>query len=389
MSVPSSPYYLLLTFWGERFRDFVCRLTFPSLLSPGNIAALKDRKSARFLIATTAEDWAALQREPIFHELCAAITVEFLPNEESNPPVHKYVRMSQGHALLADRCFRDRAIAININPDSVYHDGCIAEAQRLAEAGRHVILCAAVRFDMEGVERELAARGMLVPNTPFALPMREAVAIGLRNFHAETKASCWTAPNFGKLVPEHHRKHFLTCCYWEVPGKEGAIIITHNWSPFMVNYSILGKHDTSALDGRALDGTYIFENFPQYTDSIEVIRDSDSIFLLGLTPRDEMVPPDERLPWCDRPILDEWVRGYVLSRTVHDKGIDEYRRRIYQTPVYWHATDINAVWGPTERKVRRLIREYVQRNLDALPRGRSIRNVLRRRWLAKIRDDLF
>ncbi|HUC62610.1 MAG TPA: hypothetical protein VMF53_11705 [Alphaproteobacteria bacterium] len=359
------------------------------MLSPNNIPALKNRAAARFIIATAAEDRAKLEREPIFRRLREEIAVEFLPNEESDPPVHKYVRMSRGHALLADRAFRDKAIAINVNPDSVYPDGCIAEAQRLAEAGKHVVLCAAVRFDMDGVERELAARGLLEPGWPFTLPMRDAVAIGLRNFHSETRASCWTARNFGRLIEDHHRKHFLTCCYWEVPGEDGAIIITHNWSPFVVNYGILGAHDTSALDGRALDGTYIFENFPKYTDSIEVVTDSDSLFLLGLTPRDEMIPPNDWRWWRSLPILGAWSRGYILNRTVFDPGIDRYRRAIYATPVRWHARDLNARWAATEELARRTIEEYVKKEVDLDDTDPSLRDTLRRRWLRAIRPMMF
>src|SRR5258708_29912078 len=99
-----APYYLLLTFWGDRFREFTCRLTFPSLLDQGNIPALAGRR-VKFLIATTAEDSRQLEKEPGFRALREKIDVEFLPNEETDPPLHKYVRMSRGHALLAERCF--------------------------------------------------------------------------------------------------------------------------------------------------------------------------------------------------------------------------------------------------------------------------------------------
>ncbi len=379
----SSPYYLLLTFWGDQFRDFVCNLTFPSLLAPGNIPALGGRSNARFLIATTAYDWEKLQHEPIFQTLRDRIEVEFLPNEESVPPIHKYVRMSRGHAMLADRCFRDKAIAININPDSVYPDGCIAEAQRLSERGKHVILCVAVRFEMEGVEKELAARGMLQRGQPFSLSMREATVIGLRNLHPETRASGWIEVNFGRLSSEHHRLHFLTCCYWEVPGEDGCIIITHNWSPFLVNYAILGHHDTTALDGRALDGNYIFENFPRYTNSIEVIQDSDSIFLLGLTPHDEMMPAVDRRWWRSAPVIGECTRGYILNQTIFDPGVDEYRRRTYRMPVRFHGRDFGPAWNPVERKVEGLLHEYAA--VDLLGPGEKTLSRWHRLWFRVLR----
>src|ERR1700722_3301134 len=188
-SRPQPPCYLLLTFWGDQFRDFTCRLALPSLLSAGNIPALRNRDSAKFLIATTAADWAKLQDEPIFRAIEREITVEFLSNEDRDRPIHKYTRMSQGHAMLADRCFRDKAVAININPDSIYPDDCIAQAMNLFDGGKDVILCAAVRVEMEGVEKELTAAVKMAPGQPIVLPMREATAVGLRNMHPETLAS--------------------------------------------------------------------------------------------------------------------------------------------------------------------------------------------------------
>ena len=357
------PYYLLLTLWGHRFCDIACRFTFASLLSERNIPFLKDRKT-KFLIATTAEDWKYLEGKPIFRTLRKHINVEFVPNEDTAPPLHKYIRMSRGHAMLAERCFQDKAVAININPDSLYPDGSIAEAIRLQKAGKDVILCAAVRFDMEGVEHELSSRGLIESAKPLNLTMRAATAIGLRNFHPETRASNWTAENFGRLHRSHQRKHFLTCCYWEAPAKDGVVIITHNWSPFMVNYGALGTHDTNALDGRALDGNYIFENFSSDTHSIHVVDDSDSLFLLGLTPHDEMRPPQDRKWWKNCSLTSEWTRGYILNRTVFDSAVDEPRRRIYRMPVRWHGHDINDSWKPVEAEVKRLIDEYVTHDLD-------------------------
>lgn len=368
MRVPDAqPYYFLLSYWGDEFREHLCRLALPSLLAPGNIPAITRKSAARFLIATTAQDWAKLKSEPIFAALAKEIAFEFLPNEATQPPVHKYIRMSRGHAMLADRCFSDKAIAINVNPDSIYPDGSVAEAHQLAIAGADVVLCAAVRFEMEGVEAELIARGSLRRGHVLQLPVRDAVEIGLRHLHPETLASNWTAANFGALAIEHEDKFFLTCCYWEVPGENGLLIITHNWAPFLVNYGILRTHNKNALDGRNLDGPYIFENFPQYTKAIHVVTDSDSLFLLGLTPRDEMRPQARVFRWRKPALLGEWARGYVLSRTVFDPRIDDYRQKIYRTPVRWHGRNYNANWRPVEREADRIIREYVYTDARVLP----------------------
>lgn len=359
------PFYFLLTFWGRGFLDYLCDFTIPSLLAPGNIPALRAPGQAKFLIATTKQDWDALCANSTFQRLQRHLSVELVPSEDTNPPMHKYVRMSRGHALLTEICFRDRATAININPDSIYPDGCVAEAQRLAiDDGKDVVLCAAIRFEMEGVLQQVKKRQMREDGI-LTIPMRESVAIGLTNLHAESLASDWGAPNFGRLHPQHNRTYFLTCCFWRVPREEGVCIITHNWSPFVVNYAVLTSHDASALDGRALDGDYIFQNFPQRTDAIHVVTDSDSLFLLGLTPKADMLPPRQALWWMQLGIFGEWTKGMILSRTAHDKAIDLYRQRIYQRYVRWHARDLNEKWQPVEDKVKRLIGSYVSSDIES------------------------
>ena len=59
------PFYFIVVCWGKRYCDFLCNFCIASLLSPGNIPALRNSGN-RFLIATTDEDWDYLQSKPIF-----------------------------------------------------------------------------------------------------------------------------------------------------------------------------------------------------------------------------------------------------------------------------------------------------------------------------------
>jgi hypothetical protein len=372
-------YYFLITFWGEEFVDLTCRLALASLLAPNNIPGMRARESSRFLFCAPRQDWDNLQSRPIFRRLAQHIAVELIENDEAFPGEHKYHRMSRGHALLTERSFQDRAIAININPDSIYPDGSIAEAQRLAASGKKVVLCTAIRFDLEGVEGELRASGKMPQSGPIIVSKREAVDIGLRNLHPESQASDWKASNFGRLHPHHARCHFLTCCFWKTRNADAAVIITHNWSPFLIDFTSLKKHDVGALDGRALDGNYIFENFSTdgIGERIHVIDDSDSLFLLGLTPGGEMVPPSDQFWWKNAPIVGSWTRGYILNKTVFDPGIDELRRRIYTVPVQWHAHDPSAELRRLKRRAVGLITKYVAHPPS---RGKGLIDRLRARW---------
>jgi hypothetical protein len=380
------PFYLIVTFWGRRFIDFVCKFTLPSLLASGNIPTLENRESCRFLICTTRADREALQNEPTFRHLAEQIQVAFIDNEEARPGEHKYVRMARGHALLTQRCYDHRAIGVFISPDSIYPEGSLAEAQRLARLGKELLLCAAIRFDMDGIEQELAAGGYFGRDV-LAIPKRDAVAMGLRHLHAESRASDWAAANFGRLHAWHGRRFFLTCCYWHVPDEDGVIIITHNWTPFVMNFAKLRRHSVAALDGRAIDGDYIFENFSDegIGSRIHVVDDSDSLFLLGLTPRDEMVPPNDAPWWLSLRPVAGWSRGYILNRTVFDPGVDRLRRQIYGIPVRWHARDLTPRWADAEAQVKRLLERYVARDVD---RDDERSGWVERRWRRLLRRRL-
>ncbi|MEX2615902.1 MAG: hypothetical protein WD767_07385 [Alphaproteobacteria bacterium] len=360
------PFFFIATFWGKQFRDWFCLYAVSSLLAKNNIPSVNADRFSRFLICTTREDWDALQRETIFRKLREAIDVVFIENDALFPGEHKYHRMSRGHAMLANECFKYSAVAININPDSIYPDGCVREAKRLLEAGKNVVLCTAVRFELEGVRDELGKRGLLKWGHALTLPMREAVEIGLSHLHSETRASDWAADNFGRLAPEHERTHLLTCCFWRAPRDAGCIIITHNWAPFLINYASLPEHSTDSLDGRAIDGNYIYDNFRHEmgTGKIHVVTDSDDIFLLGLSPKHEMVPPQDTVWWKAWPVLGHMSRGYILNQTVFDPAMDPLKRILYRTKVRWHKADLSSAWDSVDAFAQQCMNRYTTCNLN-------------------------
>jgi len=364
-AVPLPPFYFIVTFWGARYRKWFCRYALPSLLAPNNIPALRHLKECRFLICTTGKDWARLQREPIFALLKEYMTPVFVESPPSPVYEHKYARMSRGHEALTVACHQAQACAIYFAPDTLVPDGCVAEAQRLLVAGKRLVLCTAIRFDMDGVEAELASRGLLKPGLPLALSRRDAVDIGLRHLHPESIAGYWGAPNFGALCGTHGRTHFPVCCFWDVPGENGVVIHTHNWAPFMIDFSSLPVHDTQPFQRWAIDGDYIHRNFgtARVGETVYVVDDSDEAILLGLTPCTEMVPPRKSVPFHSVPVLSEWIKGYLVNQVVFDRYTDPLRRKIYSTCVRWHSRDVSPVWAEVEARAKKIMSVYTQHDL--------------------------
>ena len=147
------PLYLIVGFWGDRFRSYFIDYCLPSLLSPRNLGILSAGDGHRFLICTTAADWLALQRSSswnllLTHATPVHIEVGF-PDDSSEES--KFRHMTYGHRLLVNEAYRDRALACQIMPDAMYTDGTIETVLRHAAEGAHAVLTVALRLKEEGL----------------------------------------------------------------------------------------------------------------------------------------------------------------------------------------------------------------------------------------------
>lgn len=355
----SPPVYLIVVFWGKQFRRMFCDLTVASLLAPGNAPAIENKKDSRLLICTSDEDWRALHKDKRFIALSKHIKPQFV--DIGDRYVYwKYHKMGHGHKLLTEIAHNAGAIGVHLNPDSLYPDGCIEAAQDLVRKGKNLVLCQGVRFDMEGCMSEIEANGHRKSDGAIVVSMRDATGIGIRNLHSETKAGNFDTANFGQLHIQHAQSHFPVCCYFEVPGEDGIVMHGHNWSPFIMNYAAIEKHDASSFDYWTIDGSYAFDNFSHHDvgGQVHVVRDSDELFLLGMTPRDEMAVDYEWRWWKDNRFLGEWSKGYLLNQVLFVPWMDAFRQTIYPLSARWHGKEINSKWDAVSARAERIIREY-------------------------------
>ncbi|HUD88234.1 MAG TPA: hypothetical protein VMR17_17470, partial [Xanthobacteraceae bacterium] len=116
--------YIAVTFWGEEYRRYFLDYCLASLMAPDNIPAIENKRDARLLIATRQDDWDALQQEPIFIAASRHIAIEHVLHEAplKVPYNKKMMIMSQGHKLLAQKMFADRAHGVMVYPDVIFAD---------------------------------------------------------------------------------------------------------------------------------------------------------------------------------------------------------------------------------------------------------------------------
>jgi hypothetical protein len=162
----SRPFLFMVPFWGERYRRYFVERLLPSLLAPNNLPLLRADEGHRFLIATTPEDWAAIVDLPIIRRLRQHATPTLIeipkPTGETAPGstsaiLHQDVALK----LLAKAAFQGKGYGSLMWPDCIISDGMVASLIKHARAGRHLVLCPALRQAEESAISELKNRGLV------------------------------------------------------------------------------------------------------------------------------------------------------------------------------------------------------------------------------------
>ena len=298
--------YLAVTFWGEEYRRYFIDFCLASLLAPGNIPAISDKASARLLIATTDDDWAALQSEPTFLAAGDLISVEHVPFalRTYSTDHEKMLVMSEAHRSLARRMFDAGASGIFLYPDTVVATGFISRLERLREDGYSAVMFMNVRFANEGMPHEIERRGLIKPGQPLALSAKELVRLMIAHMHSELKRS-----GFDNDFDDFGCSSF----FWEVVQGQDLLFHCGCWVPLLIDYRSLRAHNDSAFESSTLDGDYVADNLAE-SDRIYFVRDTDEIFMTSFT-------PEARTNYSLAPILRyryRTVRTMLKIANAHD-----------------------------------------------------------------------
>jgi len=337
------PFYFICVFWGAEFRNLFQNFCLASLLSPRNIPALGNGSANRFIVCTTIEDWDALRQTAEYQLLSGVIEPLFIEIPPPEPEANKYLVMSAGHRLAAERAFRDGAYGVFLTPDLVLSDGSVMELRRRAEDGAKVVLVAAIRFTSEGCLPALEELRDPNAEAPLTLPARTLMAIALRNLHPETLRYDWDANSFAALP---------FSVFWRVAGGHDILLHSFSWAPLLIDYTALASHDVTTFENWTLDGDYVYRNFPDQ-NQVHVITDSDEIALVSFTGMDDMPGPasdhhadgNRYIKW---PVIGRLHRIWRLHFIYHGGGMDELKQRIFRIGVRLHADDPSPAWQATE-----------------------------------------
>jgi len=349
------PFYFMVPFWGERYRNYFLDYCLASMLAPNNLGLLRAADGHRFLIATTRADWQAIEHSPLMEKLRAHATPTLveIDNLETSAYTATIWRQNACQKKLVEIAFRDRVYGCLVFPDIIVSDGMVASFLRSIQAGHRVVLCAALRQTQETVLAELDSLGYLpadarpaLTGKPVTIPPRVVADLAVRHLHWEVAAFEEGGANQPYIAPFR---------FWRIEGGRGIILLCVLANPMFFDYGAIDTHDTACLDDDILENIYIGRNFPH--GGVHVVQDSDEIGILSLTPAaiGQRHPPAERPSWAWFKKIDQRCSLRQSMAVYARRRRDTVRRDLFLLPIRWHSGDLDEVWKRAEQQIETLI----------------------------------
>jgi hypothetical protein len=352
--------YLAVVFWGEEYRRYFLDYCLASLMATGNIPAIANKSQARLLIATTSEDWRAMQSEPIFQAAMALIPIEHVPHEVSGPVPNneKMAVMSRAHRTLAQQMFEARAHGAFIYPDMIAATNFVGKLDEFARKGIKAVLYMNVRFANEGVLDELQQIGAARRGQPLTIAAPDLVRLTIRHMHSEMARS-----EFDKSYPDYGSAAF----FWTVLPGEDLLFHCGSWIPMLIDYGAIRNHDVSTFDASTVDGDYLAKNFSDVND-VYASRDSDELFMISFTPETRLHYPLDPYPLYRLNWMRSLLKIFMANRYLYGQGIlDPIKKELFRLPIRMrggHSSEQQ--WRNAEDRAARIVRKIEQRDMSAI-----------------------
>ncbi|OGO90167.1 MAG: hypothetical protein A3F10_06370 [Coxiella sp. RIFCSPHIGHO2_12_FULL_42_15] len=341
------PFYFIVVVWGKQFRDYLTDYCIPSLLAPNNIPKLINNEKNKFLICTTLQDWQELQIHPTIIKLQQHIEPVLVEIPAPPQGVSSCQHMGIGHKIATEKCFADKAYGIALTPDVLVSNGTMESVQKHALAGKHVVLCAAVRFAEEPFFAGIQKMGLRSENNEFSASSRQLVQLCLDSFHSETESYDFESANY---------KYIRAVALWKMPNKAGLLLHSLSWCPLLIDYGAMLQHDTSALENWTMDGDYIYKNIHDH-NKIYACQDSDEIMIVSWSPLQY-----HQLPLKSMPAHNSTAKKFInlknrfyLAATLKLSIFDPLKLKLFWLPIFWHVNDIDTQWKEKETFVAHVL----------------------------------
>jgi hypothetical protein len=335
------PLYILVGFWGDRFRSYFLDFCLPSLLSQNNLGFLSREDGHKLLVATTVEDWRELEASPLWAKLSNHVTPTLIPVglPEDSSDAGKFRHMTEGHRLLVNVTLRDRALACQVMPDAMYTDGTIATALSRASQGADAVLTVAMRLKEETLFRDLRTRNLLParasePQT-IRLGSRDVVDLAIKHLYDDCLLHDWDGGRFLR---------FPAFAFWR--ARCGGILIHSAYFAYILfDTAKIVEHNERSFDMACIENYWLSDNYPD-PSRISIVEDSDDALVVSWTPTAPYIPPPTLPSWVHVLGLSWMWKGYRMRcmREYHVSIGDVQKANNVRFPIYWHREALDA--GP-------------------------------------------
>lgn len=326
------PWYFLVTVWERQFCDYFINYCIPSLLSPGNIPALKGRQ--RVIIACPENDFLYIKDSRPGKRLGLYCDIEWLPFERPESiKINVHRHMGKAHLGLTKRAFDDMAFGVLLTPDMMLADGSLAFCDQKRKEGYKVVLTLALRSEEEALFQKMDEFRVDVDR---GFSKRQMAWCATRSLHSQSMQYEWQAGYFSPTP---------SAIWWRMP-EEQMLIYGLSWNPIFVDYSHLNKHDDNVMREWTIDGDYIYKNFGDDERLIYVCQDSDEVIQVSWSPkldRPASYGKHSTYKAGDYEEFEEKKRHW-LHNWFYSKSFEPLKRRIFFQPVRWHSEDLTEDW---------------------------------------------
>lgn len=383
--------HFMVAVWGERYRNYLINMLLPSLLAPNNLPLMSAGDGHRFFIATTTEDWEAIERLPVIERLRSHAEPIWIKinhpshDAKSADDVARYAvvlqHMDASFRMLLEAAYDPSCYGSLLHPDTIISDGMVASMLQSAREGYHLLLCSALRQSEEGVLAHLRALGLLPQNSrlsatgqPLSIPPRLAGDLAVRYLHADVSALEEGAPNQPFLPPFR---------YWRMPEERGILLHTFFGQPVLIDFGVVTADHTRCMDRGAFENVYISSNFSK-SHAIRMVPDSDEFTVLSLTPETSLMHARGASLQRSRTSLRRSYDQLCSIRRSFEfyalQNNDFVKGHLFPIPVRWHAQDLDAVWINNERRVGQLLelalKDYLRHGRESVRPGWNWRTLL-------------
>jgi hypothetical protein len=183
-------FHIITVLWGRRFVERFLATTLPSILSPGNLPALKAAAPTTYSLYTTDDDADRIWASDLFRSLASLIEIEFVTDEPVSPQV-KYERATALYRQGLQESARRDAGTVILTPDAIWSDGSLARIAALSREGYRAVVADGLRAIEDSFLPALAAICPPDPDGIISAQPRDLMQTALDHLHPFEAVATW------------------------------------------------------------------------------------------------------------------------------------------------------------------------------------------------------